>query len=63
MRLQLGSITWSRCLNHPIVHMLARRDANPIFLERASDRSVPQYIIWSRRLLNKPIISDVLRHN
>ena len=42
------------------VRMLARRDADPIFLERASDHSVPQYIIWSRRPLNKPLKSDDL---
>ena len=61
-RVNIRSIVWSSCLNHPIVGMLAHRDANPIFLERALDHSVPQYIIWSCRLLNKPIINDVLNH-
>ena len=49
--------------HHPIVRMLARRHADRMFLERASDRSVPQYIIWRRRLLDKPKVTFTLRRN
>src|ERR1700677_2531728 len=40
--------------HHPVMRMLARRDADPMFLQRAPDRGVSQYIIRSRRLLDKP---------
>ena len=43
--------------------MLTRRDADAIFLERVSDYSVPQFIIWSRRLLNRLLKSDALGPN
>ena len=40
--------------HHPVMRVLARRDADSVRLERATDRSVPEDVIRSRRLLNEP---------
>ena len=42
--------------HHPVMRVLAGRDANPMCLERTPDRGVPQYIIGCRRLLNEPTL-------
>jgi len=41
--------------HHPVVRVLARRDADSVCPERAPDRGVPEDIIRRRGLLNKPI--------
>lgn len=40
--------------DHPVVRVLARRNANPVWLQRLAHRRVPEDIVWRRRLLDEP---------